>query len=45
MLKAEKGQEMLGTGKESVWVCGYVGKERVQEGSNAPDGAGSIKIK
>ncbi len=22
--------EMLGTGKESVWVCGYVGKERVQ---------------
>jgi len=38
---------MLGTGKESVWVCGYVAEEKVQgfKGSNAPDGAGSIRFK
>jgi hypothetical protein len=51
----EKGKRkagMLGTGKESVWVWGCVGKEKVQtrltalvqEGSNAPDGAGSKKV-
>ena len=27
--------EMLGTGKESVWVCGCVGREKVQRFNRA----------